>query len=158
MKFLTLMIYLSEDLFFDSFLESLPKCLDPASNIIFLGLNSLSSYGLDNNYWVYCTDNDITDLMCLTPCGYTTMLNGGMDLLHMTHKIFLGIFDSGASKAISGFRSDFSGEVTPPPKELRLGGMSNRMLIERTGTIQWGFQSAGNTRDYPYSMLLYSYC
>ena len=71
------------------------------------------------------------------------MLTGGVDLLHTAHKTFPAIFDSGASKAISGFKSDFVGEITPPPKELRLGGMSDGMLIEGTGTIKWGFQSPG---------------
>ena len=48
------------------------------------------------------------------------MLTGGVDLLHAAHKTFLVIFDSGARKAISGFKRD-SKYCTMDIKDFYLG-------------------------------------
>ena len=74
-----------------------------------------------------------------TPCGYSNMLTSGVDLLRTTNTTFSVMFDSGSSKAISGFKEDFVGEIMAPTKELCLGGMTDEMLIEGTGTVLWGF-------------------
>ena len=55
------------------------------------------------------------------------MLPGGVGLLHTAHKAFPVIFDSGASKALIGFKSDFVREIIPPPIQLHLGGMADGM-------------------------------
>lgn len=44
--------------------------------------------------------------------------------------LFQVIFDSGASKAISGYKENFIGEIVTPDTEMCLGGMANGMLIE----------------------------
>ena len=121
----------SEDLFFDL----LPKYLDLAPNIIFPWLNSLSSVGLDNKHHAHCIDSNITYSRYITPYGYNTILTEGMYILHAVHNTFLVIFDSGVNKVISGLKADFLGVITPPPKEFRLGGMVNGMLIEGIGTV-----------------------
>ena len=45
------------------------------------------------------------------------------------------IFDTGASLAITHDKSDFSGPLTLPKTDLRLGGMANGLKIEGVGPI-----------------------
>ena len=49
--------------------------------------------------------------MCPTPCGCNIILTGSLGLLYTENQRFPVIFDSGASIAISGFNSDFVGEI-----------------------------------------------
>ena len=46
------------------------------------------------------------------------------------------VLDSGASKAITGTRSDFVGDLRPPSSS-RLEGVDNSPLIEGEGEVQW---------------------
>ena len=92
---------------------------------------------------VHCVSNITPDLMCPIPCIYNTMLTGGVDLLRKTNNIFPVTFDSGLSKAISGFKKEFVGEIVASPRKLRLEGREDGMLIEGTVTLSWGFLSKG---------------
>ena len=68
--------------------------------------------------------------MCPTPYSYNTMLTRWIDLLQpVPNQTFPVIYDSGASKASSGFKEEFVGEI-PPPNELWLDEMVDGMLIE----------------------------
>jgi hypothetical protein len=51
------------------------------------------------------------------------------------------IFDTGASLAITPFKSDFTSALTIPPGDLRLGGMANGLKIEGTGSVTWLFKN-----------------
>ena len=64
-----------------------------------------------------------------TPYSYNTILIGGVDLLRSApNQIFPVIFDSGASKAISGFKEDFVGEIIPPPNSVTLQTRDYQLL------------------------------
>jgi hypothetical protein len=49
------------------------------------------------------------------------------------------IFDTGASLAITHDKSDFSGPITLPTTDLRLGGMAQGLKIEGIGPVTWTF-------------------
>jgi hypothetical protein len=49
------------------------------------------------------------------------------------------IFDTGASLAISLFRSDFVADPTPLARPTQLGGMGKGLQIEGVGTVAWTF-------------------
>jgi hypothetical protein len=51
------------------------------------------------------------------------------------------IFDTGASLAITHDKFDFSGPITLPKTDLRLGGMANGLKIEGIGPITWTFSN-----------------
>ena len=110
-------------------------------NVILQWLNQLEQHNQVQH--VHCVSNTTPDLICPTPYSYNTMLTSGVDLLRTTNTTFPVICDSGASKAISGFKVDFVGEIVVPPRKLRLGRMSDGMLIEGTGTVVCGFLSKG---------------
>ena len=71
------------------------------------------------------------------------MLTGGVDLLRTTNTKIPVIIESWASKDIIGFKEDFVGKIVAPPREIRLGRMTDGMLIEDTETVAWGFLSKG---------------
>ena len=110
-------------------------------SMILQWLNQLEQY--NQVYHVYCVSDTKPDLICSTPYSYNTMLTGGVDLLRTTNNTFLVIFNSGASKAISGFKEDFVDKILAPPRELRLGIIEDGMFIEGTGTVVWEFLSKG---------------
>jgi hypothetical protein len=51
------------------------------------------------------------------------------------------IFDTGASLAITHDKLDFSGPITLPKTDLRLGGMANGLKIEGIGPVTWTFSN-----------------
>lgn len=51
------------------------------------------------------------------------------------------IFDSGASVAISGHKGDYVGEILPPFRECKLGGMANGTRVEGIGLVHWTFHN-----------------
>ena len=74
--------------------------------------------------------------------AYMAMMNGlSSDLLTPTKSNFPIIFDSGASRSISGCLDDFISPPTPPPHALTLGGMAQGMEITGIGTVRWSFNT-----------------
>jgi hypothetical protein len=55
------------------------------------------------------------------------------------------IFDTGASLAISPYRSDFVADPTPLAKPTQLGGMGKGLQIEGIGTVTWTFTAKDQT-------------
>ena len=80
---------------------------------------------------------------CISPTSYNASLTGSTSFLNRIGplSLFQVIFDSGASKAISGYKEDFIGEIITPDTEMRLGGMANGMLIEGVGIVKWRFET-----------------
>ena len=80
---------------------------------------------------------------CISPTSYNASLTGSTSFLNRIGplSLFQVIFDLGASKAISGYKEDFIGEIITPDTEMRLGGMANGMLIEGVGIVKWRFET-----------------
>jgi Integrase core domain. len=57
-------------------------------------------------------------------------------------KRFPVIFDSGASIAITGDRSDFVGPLRAPPAGLTIGGMARGAAVEGIGLVKWKFKTS----------------
>ena len=112
------------DIYYDC-IEYISHDTTPELNMILSWLDSLEQQ--NQAYHVHCVSDSTPDLMCPTPCNYNTMLIDGVDLLWTTNTTFPVIFDSGASKAISGFKEDFVGEIVSPSIELHLCGMADVM-------------------------------
>jgi hypothetical protein len=55
------------------------------------------------------------------------------------------IFDSGASVAISGHKTDFIGDIVPPFRELMLGGMAKGTRVEGIRLVHWTFHNGNET-------------
>ena len=68
--------------------------------------------------------------------------------------LLVHIFITGASLAISGFCSDFVGDIVVPTHTLHLGGMANGLLIEGIGIVKWTF-TAGDTTVAIHSQCYY---
>jgi Reverse transcriptase (RNA-dependent DNA polymerase) len=51
------------------------------------------------------------------------------------------IWDSGATRSITAYRSDFVGPITPPSVPLILGGIASGLRVEGLGTVEWSFLS-----------------
>lgn len=58
---------------------------------------------------------------------------------------FAVIFDSGASRAISGHKEDFCTPIKPLPTPLKLGGMANGLDIMGMGQVKWSFCTGTET-------------
>jgi hypothetical protein len=76
--------------------------------------------------------------------------NGYYDLLLSPSALLAGalptegafpiIFDTGATLAVTGIRSDFiESDFKVPPTELRLGGLARGLQIAGIGTVHWSF-------------------
>ena len=85
-----------------------------------------------------------SDSSSLSPAAYNTSLGGPLYNPLGLIGAFPVIFDSGASKAISGFKEDFVKGVKGAPAGMTLGGMADGMAIAGEGLVQWTFLM-GNT-------------
>lgn len=61
------------------------------------------------------------------------------DFLSLSSNQFPVVFDSGASRCISGYREDFIGPLAAPSKTLQIGGMASGKTVEGIGTVRWSF-------------------
>ena len=54
---------------------------------------------------------------------------------------FSVIWDTGATRSVSGYKDDFVGEISVPKVPLRLGGIASGLTVEGIGTVHWTFLS-----------------
>ena len=80
---------------------------------------------------------------CISPTSYNASLPGSTSFINRVGplSLFQVIFDSCASKAISGSKEDFIGEIVTLDTEMRFGGMVNGMLIEGVSIVKWIFET-----------------
>ena len=129
-----------DDIFFESTAgENWPGWIE-------LGFFDWTSDCLKDTYLVNCVPKTSTalELATISPSAYHAIATTTINPVSVS-TCFPVIFDSGASKAISGNLDDFAGPITPAPPNLTLGGMANGMKIEGEGTIEWSFYDGTNT-------------
>jgi hypothetical protein len=76
-----------------------------------------------------------------SPAGMKAAFNGfGLFECPSSSPRFPVIFDSGASIAISGDKTDFVGTLKTPPAGLTIGGMAQGAKVEGIGLVRWKFK------------------
>lgn len=103
---------------------------------------------LSPDHFIVVEDDKLIDETPPSRPGLNAALTGlnFLDCLAPSHlNRFPVIFDSGASIAITGNRTDFVGEVIKPFKDLRLGGMAQGAKVEGIGIVHWTFNTGQAT-------------
>ena len=101
-----------------------------------------SSMGVQSDHFIDCLSvlTEESDSSSLSPAAYKASLGGQLYNPPGLIGAFPVIFDSGASKAISGrFKEDFVKGIKGAPAGTTLGGMADGMTIAGEGLIQWTF-------------------
>jgi hypothetical protein len=83
---------------------------------------------------VDCSVDPPTEQNSLSPLAFFTLKLSSLPIRYPV------IFNTGASLAITPDKSNFTGLLSIPTGNLRLGGMANGLIIEGIGTITWNFQ------------------
>ena len=100
-----------------------------------------SSMGVQSDHFIDCSSalTEESDSSSLSPAAYNASLGGPLYNPLGLIGAFPVIFDSGASKAISGFKEDFVKGIKGAPAGMTLGGMADGMAIAGEGLVQWTF-------------------
>jgi hypothetical protein len=77
-----------------------------------------------------------TNNSIFTPEMFNTIFSTSTPI--MRHPV---IFDTGASLVITPYLIDFTTLLLMTTRDLRLGGMANKLLIAGTGLVTWSFQT-----------------
>jgi hypothetical protein len=103
------------------------------------------SQTISTDHFVDCSNSDVTPYDLTMPLAYHVAAAGLFNPMEQS-PAFQVIFDSGASKAISGFQEDFTEGIIPNPHEdITLGGMANGLVIKGEGIVQWTFSDGQNS-------------
>ena len=127
------------DLYFDCLEEHLPD--SPSHSLDFHDISSCCHY----------KDCTITSMptepfSTISPGAYHAAVHGlSSDLLQSTKYLFPVIFDTGASRSITGDINDFISPPTPLATPMVLGGMAQGLSIAGSGSVRWGFNTGTST-------------
>jgi hypothetical protein len=119
--------------FYDA-LESIPS----------LDLFHLDPVCCSSSMEINCIETGTLDHCSPSRPGLNAALSGINFLYELTPSSvprFPVIFDSGASIAITGDKTDFVGPLTAPPSGLTIGGMARGATVEGIGVVKWKFKT-----------------
>ena len=113
---------------------------------MFQWIDNLPHMGAQSDHFINCSSvlTEESDSSALSPAAYNASLRGPLYNPLGLLGSFPVIFDSGASKVISGFKEDFVKGIKGAPAGMTLGGMADGMAIAGEGLVQWTFLM-GNT-------------
>jgi len=75
-------------------------------------------------------------------CPSVFLINEGPSLAFLDSN---DIWDTGATRPVSGYTGDFIGPMIIPSTPLLLGGIASGMVVEGLGTVKWSFYSDNGT-------------